>query len=444
MRVDALLGEGIAAAKSGQRERARDLLTRVVEQDESNVLGWLWLSGVVDSLEDQEICLENVLALDPTHDAARRRLGWVRKQKEPSVSDSGQEIPSPSPSPESTQARKPVSPAAAVLREDFARRQPPPEHEPELPPLPPQDEFDDEYQCPYCAAQTVPDDRQCPACGNKLWFKVRRRQERSPGLWVALTLQFAGTMWPATIPLLMLVYAGNKIGLDNFFRLIPVYLGLPNDVPPEVAHAAFEAVPRLYILPFMFFVLLSLVVLVGLYLRWKPIFYLFLINAFVMLGAAIAGLSIGLGLPGETIVINQRTGALCGGGGIILALMMFLLVLQIADDFFFDQKRLLLRPDRDATNGPALLSSGRTYASRQMWAMAAIHLRRAVAQMPRQIDCHLELSVAYFNLKRYELAANALQEARRIDPNDPQVKHLTTALSSRYTAESQPPTSISR
>jgi tetratricopeptide (TPR) repeat protein len=437
MGADELLGQGIAAAKSGQRERARSLLTRAVQHDEKNVLAWLWLSGVVDNLEDQEICLENVLALDPTHDAARRRLGWVRKQKATSISAFGEEGLSPPLPAESTQARTPVSPAAAVLREDFARRQPPPEPEPELPLLPPQDEFDDEYQCPYCAAQTAPDDRQCPACGNKLWIKARRRQERSPWLWVALTLQFSSTLWPATIPLLMLVYAGNKIGLDNFFRLVPIYLGLPNDVPPEVADVAFEAVPRLYVLPLVFFVLFSVAVLVGLYLRWKPVFYLFLINAFVMLGAAITSLSIGLGLPGEAIVINQRTGALCGGGGIILALMMFLLVLQIADDFFFDQKRLLLRPDRDATNGPAFLSSGRAYASRQMWAMAAIHLRRAVGQMPRQIDCHLELSVAYFNLNRYELAANALEEARHINPNDPQVEHLTTVLSSRCAAESK-------
>jgi hypothetical protein len=261
---------------------------------------------------------------------------------------------------------------------------------------------------------------------------------------VALTLQFSSTMWPATIPLLMLVYAGYKIGLDNFFGLVPVYLGLPNDVPPAVADAAFEAVPRLYVLPFVPFILFSLAVLVGLYLRWKPVFYLFLINAFLMLGTAIAGLSIGLSLPGEAIVINQRVGALCGGGGIVLALMMFLLVLQIADDFFFDQKRLLLRPDRDATNGPALLSSGRTYASRQMWGLAAIHLRRAVGQMPHQIDCHLALSVAYLNLKRYELAASALEEARRINPNHSQVEHLTTVLISRHAPESRPTTSTSK
>ena len=124
-----LLREGIAAAKAGQRERARDLLMRVVEQDEENALAWLWLSGVVDSLNDREICLENVLALDPDHDAARQGLAWVRKQK-------GLQTPSPaemvSPSapssepPAAARAERPTTLAAAILREDFARHRPPP------------------------------------------------------------------------------------------------------------------------------------------------------------------------------------------------------------------------------------------------------------------------------------------------------------------------------
>jgi len=77
-----LLRDGIAAAKSGQRDRARDILTRVVDQDERNALAWLWLSSVVDGLEEREICLGNVLALDPNNVTARKGLDWVHEQKE--------------------------------------------------------------------------------------------------------------------------------------------------------------------------------------------------------------------------------------------------------------------------------------------------------------------------------------------------------------------------
>ncbi len=441
--MDELLREGIAAAEAGQRERARDLLMRVVEMDEENVMAWLWLSGVVDSLDEREICLENVLALDPANAAARKGLAWVRKQKEAGVSGLAETqqspfLPQESPAAELPYARKPVSPAAAVLRQDFARRLPPPEPEPELPPVPLQDEFDDEYLCPYCAARTDPDDRKCPACGNRLWIKVRRREERSPWLWVALTLQFASTFWPATIPVLMIVYAAYQVGIDNPFKLVPVYLGLPGDVPPDLANAAFESVPRLYILPFVFFILFSLTVLVGLYLRWKGIFYLFLISPLLVLGFAIAGMVIGLGSPGEGFPLARRAGLLCSGSGVLLALLMFLLILQIEDDFFFDDSRLLLCRDRDATNGPALLNSGQRYARRNMWALAVIHLRRAVGLMPHRTEAHLALVVAYLNLKRYELAASTLAEARRIDPSDPQVEHLATVLASRRAVKSPP------
>ncbi len=373
-------------------------------------------------MDDQEICLENVLALDPDHEAARKGLAWVRKQK-------GTQAPPPSaPSPEppvAARAERPATLAAAILHEDFARRRPPPEPEPEPPPPPPQDEFDDPYLCPYCAAQTDPDDRKCPSCSAKLWIKTRRREERSTWLWAALTVQMAGIIWPATVPLLMLVYAAQEVGIDNPFTLVPVYVGLSGNVPPKVASAALEAVPRLYVLPFAFYLPFALMVLIGLYLRWKPIFYLFLISALLTLVLGGAGM-----LLGQGVVL------ICSGSGVILALLMFLLLLQLEDDFFFDEKRILLRVDRSAKKGLDFLASGRRYMRRKMWAMAVIHLRRAVSWLPEWIDGHLELAAAYIGLKRYDLATKALAEARRISPDDPQVEELTALLDSLRPADS--------
>ncbi len=442
------LREGIAAARSGQRERARDLLVRVVEQDEENATAWLWLSGVVDSLDDREVCLENALTLDPGNEAARKGLAWVQQQKGGQSPPPAETIPPPSaeapaskrpaslaaavlgedlvhrrlppalePPPEKpARARKPTTLAAAVLREDFAARRPPPE--PELPPpVPPPDEFEDEYLCPYCAAPTRPDDRKCQACGHQLWIKVRRREEHSSWLWVALVMQLAGTVWPATVPLMVLVYVAHRVGATNPFDLIPAYLGLPGNVPPEVADAALKLAPRAYILPFILHFLFSSAVLVGLYQRWKPVFYLFLVSALLMLTSAIAAL-----------VIIPSNARICGGGGVILALLMLLLLLQLEDDFFFDERRLVLRVDRDATNGPALLASGQCYAKRAMWAMAAIHLRRAASKMPHEVACPLLLTTAYIGLKRYDLAEKTLSEARRLSPDDPQIEKLAAVL----------------
>ena len=69
-----LLKAGIAAARAGQHTRARALLTRTVELDRESVLAWLWLSGIVDTVEERRSCLEKVLALDPDNAAAKKGL----------------------------------------------------------------------------------------------------------------------------------------------------------------------------------------------------------------------------------------------------------------------------------------------------------------------------------------------------------------------------------
>ncbi len=72
--VKALLQQAIAFAKAGRREEARNLLLQVTEQDEMNETAWLWLSGVVDSDDDKAIALENVLAINPNNEWAKRGL----------------------------------------------------------------------------------------------------------------------------------------------------------------------------------------------------------------------------------------------------------------------------------------------------------------------------------------------------------------------------------
>ena len=69
-----LLQQGIAYAKEGRREEARNILLQVVELDEQNESAWLWLSGVVDSDDDKAVALENVLALNPNNEWAKRGL----------------------------------------------------------------------------------------------------------------------------------------------------------------------------------------------------------------------------------------------------------------------------------------------------------------------------------------------------------------------------------
>ena len=82
-----LLQQGIALAKAGRREEARDILLRVVEQDERNESAWLWLSGLVDSDDDKAVALENVLTLNPGNEWAKRGLQLLGR---PLPGESGQ------------------------------------------------------------------------------------------------------------------------------------------------------------------------------------------------------------------------------------------------------------------------------------------------------------------------------------------------------------------
>jgi hypothetical protein len=68
------LYEGALALSRGDKERGRDLLLRVVSEDEEIPEAWLWLSGAVDDPDDQRTALENVLALDPENPHALHGL----------------------------------------------------------------------------------------------------------------------------------------------------------------------------------------------------------------------------------------------------------------------------------------------------------------------------------------------------------------------------------
>jgi hypothetical protein len=73
-----VLEDAIDAIRAGDREEGRQILEEILETDESNEDVWLWLSSVVDTDEDREICLENVLALNPDNVVAQKGLEALR------------------------------------------------------------------------------------------------------------------------------------------------------------------------------------------------------------------------------------------------------------------------------------------------------------------------------------------------------------------------------
>lgn len=77
---DVMYRQAVAAYKAGRQDEARNLLLEIVGEHEHHEQSWLLLSGLVDTLEEQQICLENVVALNPANDRARTGLETVNQK----------------------------------------------------------------------------------------------------------------------------------------------------------------------------------------------------------------------------------------------------------------------------------------------------------------------------------------------------------------------------
>jgi WD40-like Beta Propeller Repeat len=74
---DQLLREGIAAAKMGDKATARTKLRQLVAQDQYSEMGWFWLASVVETDEEKQTCLGNVVVINPQNTRAQQLLNQL-------------------------------------------------------------------------------------------------------------------------------------------------------------------------------------------------------------------------------------------------------------------------------------------------------------------------------------------------------------------------------
>ncbi|HSL43625.1 MAG TPA: hypothetical protein VK897_09350 [Anaerolineales bacterium] len=75
------LQRAIQAARAGRKDEAREILLEIVESDPRNEMAWIWLSGVVESLEDRIIACENALTINPANERVRAYLTRLQQQQ---------------------------------------------------------------------------------------------------------------------------------------------------------------------------------------------------------------------------------------------------------------------------------------------------------------------------------------------------------------------------
>lgn len=77
-----LLERGIAAARAERKEEAEELLRQALALNPHSEWAWLWLSAVVEGIEAQRECLQNVIRINPSNPFARSGLSFLGHLRE--------------------------------------------------------------------------------------------------------------------------------------------------------------------------------------------------------------------------------------------------------------------------------------------------------------------------------------------------------------------------
>ncbi len=71
---DSIFQEAVNALRRGEKARAKELLTKLLQTDQNNPVYWIWLSASVDAQKERIYCLQTALKLDPENATAKRGL----------------------------------------------------------------------------------------------------------------------------------------------------------------------------------------------------------------------------------------------------------------------------------------------------------------------------------------------------------------------------------
>jgi len=137
-RVQLLLREAIASARSGNKAWARECLSRVLRTDPRNEEAWLWLSAVLESSEEKRFCLEKVLTINPNSTQARAGLRYLQQQGQ---EEAGAPQPKRTICPMCGEPNPPTAFQCANCGQDLF------------------------VPCPACTERVDVDRTACPACG---------------------------------------------------------------------------------------------------------------------------------------------------------------------------------------------------------------------------------------------------------------------------------------
>jgi tetratricopeptide (TPR) repeat protein len=81
MREDALLQQAMSAVRAGRELTARDIFLEIIETNPRNETAWMWLTGLLDDLEDCIYACEQVLEINPHNIHVKQYLAQLLDER---------------------------------------------------------------------------------------------------------------------------------------------------------------------------------------------------------------------------------------------------------------------------------------------------------------------------------------------------------------------------
>lgn len=365
---DQLLKIAIQAAKAGEREKAHQLLMKIVEQDEGNETAWLWLSGTVKTKEDRQICLENVLAINPNNEVAKKglkKLGVV-----------------PPPPPPPVEEEKPERWDQPVYDTILPEANDP--HKPKF-----QDVWSSSADlCAYCAQPVQRSDKRCPNCKRPMVGNEPVFPNRSKYLIIWVALRSINHLFA----LLGLLLLGASL-----FAILP-------ELPP---------LERYYLISMVVGQLLSIGFTVALFLRQVWAYWLAIAGLILMVLAIVALAFLSIPVPTTNVGGGSPLlGFICIAPFIIIEVLYAYMVIMAGGDFKRVKRWRVAMADERIKDPLVLDKAGKLFAQRGMWATAVLYWQRAVGRAPGNVAILRRLADGYARLGFPERSIDTLRQAQ--------------------------------
>lgn len=375
-----LLKTAVQAAKAGEREKAHQLLLQIVEQDETNETAWLWLSGTAQTREDRQVCLENVLAINPNNEIAQKGLQKL-----------GVSLPQPAPSPAKKEPERWDKPVYDL--ELPAANQP---HQPK---------FDDAWSssadlCAYCAQPVTRSNKHCPKCQRKMVGKEPIYPNRTHHLQNWIVFRSIGHI----------LYVLGIVSLYFLISFLASHAVIPWDVFKLIR-------PLLWI-----FLAVTLAATVGLtvalYFRQVWAYWLAMLG---LLLVVIGTIGSAIWAPPAALpeVIPTWQVILASLFQIVFQVLNFYFAVMAGGDFRREQQWRVASVDQRVKDPLVLDRAGKLFAQRGMWATAVLYWQRAVGRSPGNVAVLRRLADGYARLGFPERSLDSLRQARdkTLDPD---------------------------